>query len=284
MALAALLATSAHASLAEAIKSEYRAPTEAELAATPALKDHVILDVTPAQGYGLDNVAQLKTTLGTEKARAEKAEGELAPFKALKVKPADVTAKLERLGELEKIDPDKEADRLAEAKVQPIKQQLVDAHNDEKKGWNEREKLLLGVVDEAKRTSAATKAIIDAGGDPEVLLPHVLGSTKLVEKDGKFDVVVVDGAGNPRIGDAAGANMTLDGLVGELKSKDSFAPLFQASGATGGGAQNKGPGGGPKNTTVRSKADLADLNARAEFIDVHGSDAYLALPNEAAAA
>lgn len=285
MALAALLATSAHATLADALKGEYRTPTDAEIAANPALKDHMILDVTSASGYGLDNVEQLKSTLGSERAAREKAEGELAPFKELKAKPDDLKAKLEKLGTLEALDPDKEADKIAEQKVAGIKQQLVDQHNTEKSGWEEREKSLLSVVDDAKRTQAATQAILAAGGNPDVLLPHVLGQTKLVEKDGNFDVQVVDAKGNPRIGDASGGAMNLTQLVEEFKGKDAFAPLFEASGTTGGGGKGgQGGGGNPPNTAVRTKADLKDLNARAEYIDKHGQEAYLALPSAPAAA
>lgn len=283
MALAALLASSAVAALAEPLKGEYRQPTDAELAANPALKDHMILDVTPASGYGLDNVDQLKKTLGTEKARADKAEGDLAPFKALKVKPEEVASKLEKLGTLEAIDPTKEADRLAEEKARGIKEQLVTAHNDEKKTWTERERTLLSVVDDAKRTQAATSAIVEAGGNPDVLLPHVLGQTKLVEKDGQFEVQVVDAQGNARIGDASGGLMSLSQLVDEFKAKDAFAPLFEASGKSGGGAKEGGGGGGATGS-VRSKADLIDLNAKAAFIEEHGQEAYLALPPTAVAA
>jgi len=282
MALAALLASAAHAALADPIKSEYRPATDAEIAANPALKDHFVLDVTPAQGFGLDNVEKLKSTLGSEKARADKAEGDLAPYVALKVKPDEVKTKLEKLTSLEKLDPDKEADRLAEQKVAGIKDQLVSAHNEEKKGWQSRESSLLTVIDDSKRTQAATSAIVAAGGNPDVLLPHVLGQTKLVEKDGKFEVAVVDAQGNPRIGDASGGTMTLDQLVGEFKAKDAFAPLFEASGKSGGGGGGGNPPKGPGGITARSKAEM-DLNTRAEFIEAQGMDAYLALPDAPAA-
>lgn len=284
MALKALLASTAVAALADGLKEQYRNPSDAEIAANPALKDNMILDVTPEAGYGLDNVEKLKQTLGTEKARADNAETKLKPFVDAKIDPAKVSQSLERLAELEKIDPTKEADRLAEEKAKGIKDQLVEAHNTEKKGWQTREQKLVGELDKATRIQAATTAIVEAGGNPDVLLPHVLGQTKFVEKeDGTFSVAVVDAQGNPRIGDAGGGAMNLGQLVEEFKAKDSFAPLFQASGKSGGGAQNPGGGGKPANTgAVRSKADLSDLNAKAEFIEEHGQEAYLALPSAAA--
>lgn len=278
--LHALLSTTAHAALADPLKAEYRAPSDAEVAANPALKDHMILDVGAVSGYGLDNVEKLKSTLGAEKARADKAEGDLKPFRDAKIDPSKVSTQLERLAELEKLDPTKEADKIAEQKAAGIKEQLIEAHNTEKTGWKQREQKLVGELDKATRISAATKAIVEAGGNPDVLLPHVLGQTKFIEKDdGSFDVAVVDSSGNPRIGDAGGGAMSLSQLVEEFKAKDSFAPLFSASGRSGGGTPpSGGGGGGTRPNTVRSKADL-DLNGKAEFIEAHGADAYLSLPD-----
>lgn len=270
MALAALLAASSVASLAEGIRGEYRAPTEQELAANPTLKDHMILDVTPTQGFGLDNVEQLKSVLGQEKSRADKAEGIATRFKDL---PADAATKLARLVELEKIDPNAQADQLANTKFEAARAQLIEQHEAEKAPLKSRADLLFGELDKAKRVQAATAAIVEAGGQPDVLLPHVLGSTKFVEKDGRFDVIVVDDSGNTRIGDASGGNMTLTQLVGEFKGKDAFAPLFAASGVSGGGAR---PGGGPAPAAGLKKSEM-DLNARAQYIEEHGSEAYLSL-------
>lgn len=272
MALAALIAASSHAALAEAIRGEYRQPTEQELAANPALKDHMILDVTPTSGFGLDNVDQLRSVLGQEKARGDKAESTAAKFRDL---PADAAARLTRLAELEKLDPTAEADKIANTKFEAAKTQLLDQFENEKKPLLERGDKLFSALDKAMRVQAATSAIVEAGGNPDVLLPHVLGSTKFVEKDGEFSVQVVDEKGNPRIGDSAGGSMTLTQLVTEFKSKEAFAPLFAASGVSGGGGK---PGTGGKAPAAGVKKSEMDLNARAQFIEEHGQEAYLALP------
>lgn len=272
MALAALIAASSHAALAEALRSEYRQPTEQELAANPSLKDHMILDVTPTQGFGLDNVDKLKAVLGQEKTRADKAEQTAATFKDL---PKDAATKLARLAELEKLDPTAEADKIANTKFEAAKSQLLEQFENEKKPLVERTEKLFSELDKAKRVQAATAAIVEEGGNPDVLLPHVLGSTKFVEKDGKFEVLVVDAEGNTRIGDSSGGAMTLTQLVSEFKSKDAFAPLFSASGKSGGGAKPGSGGGAP--ATGKKKSEM-DLNERAAFISEHGQEAYLALP------
>jgi hypothetical protein len=271
MALAALLSSSAASALSADLQKEYRAPTDAEVAANPALKDNMILDVTTSAGYGLDNVEALKSNLGREKARADSAESTVSAFGDLK--PDDVKNKLEKLSSLEKLDPTKEADKIAEQKFEAMKADLLSQHENEKKPLKERADKLFSELDNAKRIQAATAAIVDAGGQPDVLLPHVLGSTKFVEKDGKFDVLVVDKEGNPRIGDAAGSHMSLTQLVDEFKTKDAFAPLFAASGATGGGARST-LGSTP---TVGAKKSEMDLNTKAEYIEKNGMDSYLAL-------
>lgn len=270
MALAALIAAASHSALAEGIRGEYRQPTDQEVAASPALKDHMILDVTPTSGFGLDNVEQLKSVLGTEKSRADKAELTAAKFKDL---PADAASRLTRLTELEKLDPNAEADKIANTKFEAAKSQLLEQFENEKKPLVERSEKLFSALDTAKRVQAATQAIVEEGGNPDVLLPHVLGSTKFVEKDGDFSVQVVDDKGNTRIGDSSGGAMTLTQLVSEFKSKDAFAPLFAASGKSGGGTQ-KGTGSAPAGGKKKSEMSL---NEKAEFISTQGQEAYLQL-------
>lgn len=272
MALAALLATTAHAALADPLKGEYRAPTDAEIAANPSLKDHMILDVTPTSGYGLDNVDALKSNLGAANTRAEKAESAAAKFKDL---PADAAARLEKLANLEKIDPTKEADKLAEAKFEAMKGQLIQNHEAEKTDLNKKAEFLTGHLDQAMRVQAATSAIAEAGGNPDVLLPHVLGQTKFEIVDDKPTVKVIDSAGNARVGDSAGGPMTLSQLVDEFKAKPGFDSLFDASGKSGGGSSNSG--GGSNAPTGKKKSELS-LNERADYIEKHGMDGYMALP------
>lgn len=275
MSLAALLATSAHATLADPLKAEYRAPTEDEVKATPALKDHMILDVTPAQGFALDNVDMLRTTVGTQKGRADRAEAKVAAFGDLK--PEEVTTRLTRLTELEALDPAKEADKIALAKIETAKREMADANKADLDKANARADRYKGSLDRTLRVEQAQKAIGAAGGNAEALLPHVLNNLKFNETDdGKFTVQVVDGDGNPRIGDAAGNPMTLTQLVEEFKAKDSFAPLFSATGASGGGGAPPGGGGGapPAGTLKRSEMDN---NTKADYIEKHGQQAYLSL-------
>lgn len=273
MALAAILA--AIDGLPEAIKGEYRPASDSEVQTNPALKGKYLLDVTPADGFRLGNVDGLNTSVQTLTTAKQQLEGKLAKFGDLN--PDDVTAKLTRLGELEAIDPAKEADKLVTAKVDAVKRDMTTQFDTERTDLNGKVGKYRGALDNVLRKGAAIEQISAAGGSVEALLPHVLNNLKFVESDdGKFNVQVVDGDGNTRVGDAAGNPMTVAQLVGEFKSKDAFAPLFSASGQSGGGA-SPSSGGGGGGAPGKKRSEMSP-NEKADFIAKSGSDAYLNLP------
>lgn len=273
MALAAILA--AIDSLPEALRGEYRQATDAEVQANPALKDKFLLDVTPTEGFRLGNVDGLTSKLTSTSTKLQNLEAKVAGLPE-GVKLEDIPTRLTELAELKAIDPNAQADQLANAKVEAAKRDMASQFDTERHQLKGKADTYRGALDGVLRRGEAIKAITDAGGSVEALLPHVLGSTKFIETDdGKFKVDVVDGEGNTRVGDAAGNPMSLGQLVDEYKSKDAFAPLFAASGQSGGGAkQGQGGGGG---APAKKKSEMS-INDRADYISKHGSDAYLSLP------
>lgn len=275
MALAAILASID--TVPEALRTEYRQASEAEVQANPALKDKFLLDVTPTEGFRLGNVDGLTTKLSQT---TTKLTGLEAALKTLPegVKLEDVPSRLSELETLKALDPAKEADKIANHKVEAAKADMAKQFDTERSTLKGAADKYRGALDGVMRRGEAVKAIAEKGGSVEALLPHVLGSTKFTETDdGKFKVDVVDGEGNVRVGDAAGNPMSLDQLVDEFKGKDAFAPLFAASGQSGGGATGGSGGGGGGAITGKKKSELS-LNERADFISKHGSNAYLALP------
>lgn len=273
MALAAILASID--GINEAIRGEYRPASDAEVSTNPALKGKFLLDVTPAEGFRLGNVDGLNSAVQKLTNAKTSLETKLSKFGELD--PDDVTSKLTTLSELQAIDPAKEADKIAAQKVKAATDQLQSQFDAERKDLTGKAQKYQGALDGVMRRGEAIRAITEHGGSTEALLPHVLGQTKFTEtEDGKFKVDVVDADGNPRIGDTAGNPMSLDQLVEEFKSKDAFAPLFAASGQTGGGART-GSGGGGGAPSNKKKSEMS-LNDRADFIGKHGSDAYLNLP------
>ncbi|KKL28953.1 hypothetical protein LCGC14_2370000, partial [marine sediment metagenome] len=98
----------------------------------------------------------------------------------------------------------------------------------------------------------ATKAIADADGDVDLLLPHVTGRLRVVENDDGYFARVVDVAGQLLLEDAkSGTPMTIDTLVtGEMKEK--FPSAFKGTGATGGGTPITGSGGAATGTVDKN--------------------------------
>jgi hypothetical protein len=99
----------------------------------------------------------------------------------------------------------------------------------------ERAKKLFTKLSDVTLRSDAVTAISDADGEPDVLLPHVLGRAALTEEGEEFSIVVRDEAGEPLMkGSKAG---TLADVVAELKAKPKFAGAFGGTGASGSGAR-----------------------------------------------
>lgn len=210
------------------------------------------LQVEPVDGYSLEDVGGLKSALGKEREARSKFEkiaeslGDLTPEQA-----RDAIAELERLRE---IDPSKEADRLAQEKVEHLRKSLQTQFTSELSERDKRIASLTQTVDERVRKQEALSTLSELGGNHDLLMPHILGATRTVEKDGKYLVEVVDADGNPRIGND-GNNLTLKAFVAEMRNNESFAPAFKGSGNSGSG---KFPSGG---NTTQNKGDLGGSRA-----------------------
>lgn len=224
--------------VAEGLRDSYRAGTKEE-----GLEGKFVLSVEGLDGWGLENVSGLKTALGRERTRADNAEKKVQKFGDLD--PDTVKTSLDRLTELESIDPKKEADRLAQVKIDAATRQLVEKHNQDMQDITGREGKLRKTVETLMIDNVAIKALEGHKGNVDLLLPHVKSQVRL--KDGEDGVVeVIDREGNVRIGDAQGKPMSVDQLVEEMSKSDKFAQGFAGTGNSGGGAPPNNGGGGGK--------------------------------------
>lgn len=219
-----------------------------------------VLDVTPKGGYELANTEGLKSALGKERARAAELEGRTKAFGDLD--PQDIKFKLQRLQELENIDPSKEADKLLEAKLKSIQEQMSAKHKAELQA---KEELLGKNQNYLKKMlidDAAKSAIVKAGGNERTLtylLPHVINSLSIQETENGFITQVRDEYGNPRIGDSNGSAMTVEQLVIEMKGKDLWGPAFPGTDKSGGGMPSNTQGGTP---TSNQKIDPSKMSPK----------------------
>lgn len=250
----------------EGVRGEYKEQTAGDG------KKFFLLDVSPVNGYELDNVSSLKTALGAERTAKGKLEAQVVKFKDLD--PDKARDALARLEELEKIDPTKEADKIANTKFEAAKTQLLKKHSDELEGERTKSSKYRSKIDRLMIDSVAKSAIADLKGSIDLLLPHVQSQTRVVEDGDDFKVEVVDKDGNVRIGDSKGQPMSIKDLITEMRNSDTFGRAFEGDGQTGGGKHRSNGGGG--NPTLKRGSMTA--KEKADYQREHGQAAFLKLP------
>lgn len=227
-----------------------------------------LLNVTPADGYELDDVKGLKSALSAERQIVQGLEGKLKPFEGLDagtarsaiqrladfgdLDPVKAKEAIETAERLLKIDPTKEAERLASEKVAVEKKQLQDA-------WGLREKELNQAVEATKTVAESLKSqlktlmvdneikgvlsslnpIDDARDAIEIMASRFVQTR---EVNGNYVVEVLDEKGTPRIKDHHGTPFTVADLLTEIK--EAKPALFKADDKRGIGMQPSG--GSPK--------------------------------------
>ena len=156
----------------------------------------------------------------------------------------------------------------AEGDFTSLKEQLVAQHTAELAKRDTRLGRVEGKLYDVMARREAEKAIRDAGGNPTLLLPHILPFIKVAEHDEDFAATVVDAKGKPRIADGQGTPMTITQLVEVFKADDTYGAAFSADAASGSGARNSGgPAGGAGTVLIPRDAtpqEYRRLKAEAE--------------------
>lgn len=132
----------------------------------------------------------------------------------------------------------------AEGDFESLKSQLITQHQTELEKATVRAKKAEGKLYDVMARRGAESAITAKGGNPKILLPHVLPHVRVIEIDDDFTIQVVDAKGNPRIADGQATPMTIDQLVEAFKADETFGAAFAAPAAAGSGARGSGGGGG----------------------------------------
>lgn len=118
----------------------------------------------------------------------------------------------------------------------------------------------------------ATRALAEAKGSVDLLLPHVKTHCKVVQDDGKYVVRVVDTQGDFR-SNGSGGFMGVTELVAEMKGQESFARAFDSEAPSGSGAR---PGSAAV-IAPKSGADLSSMQKISQGLKkgqhVHGAGA-----------
>lgn len=227
---------------------------------------------------GVEDNSGLKKALGAERRLRGDLEKKVKRWEELGKTPEEIDELIAKanLNEEEKLKSAGQWDRL--------KAQLIDGHAQELKKKDlviaERDRAVTAMRSTLEHhliDAQATAAIADQKGTPDLLLPIVQRQIKVIEKDGKYDLQVVDKAGEQRFNAKTGDPLTVIELVTELKGHDKYGRAFEGSGQSGGGSP-PGGGGSPPKHAIKSKAEFKTERQRSDFVDTHGLDAYNALP------
>ncbi|MGC0389309.1 hypothetical protein [Bradyrhizobium sp. USDA 241] len=231
------------------------------------------LNVTPIDGFQLDNVQGLKSALGAERNNVAVLTEQLKPYQGLdaaaartaierigafgEITPEAAKTAIETAQRLAALDPEKQAEQIATTKLETFKGQLtaqfnlretelVTQVNGQKATIESLTGQLQSVMADGQIKAEVAKAnpLDDARDAVELLVSKYVRSSM---KDGKVVVDVIDTNGNPRIKDHNGTPFTVADLVAEIREKS--ASLFKAEEKRGMGltpGHNGTPPGGAK--------------------------------------
>jgi hypothetical protein len=224
------------------------------------------VNVTPVDGYELDNVSGLKSALGAERNNVAVLKEQYKPYEGLDatlartaiervsafgdLTPDAAKAAVETAARLSAFDPAKEADKIAETKLDTLKGQLTAQFNlretellGKVKAGEDTVNGLTGQLQTLMRDSAISSELaklnpLDDARDAVELLAGKFTRTKIV--NGQVVVEVIDVNGNPRIKDHLGTPVSVADLLIEIR--DSKPSLFKADDKRGMGVlpQNHG--------------------------------------------
>ena len=200
-----------------------------------------VLVVDAVEGYALENVQGLKSTLGKLKERANKAEDDLKAYRTLERDPDEITAALDELENLK-------ASTVNHSESERISQLQAELEKTRTAAKREREKEIAPVMEKNRALTtqlksvmidnALSEAITEAGGSVPLLLRALKDEVRAAESDnGGIDIQIVDPDGTPRVTGADLKPMSFAELVAEKRADEQYAPAFGANGHSGGGTR-----------------------------------------------
>lgn len=202
-----------------------------------------------------DALVGLNTALKKAREDAKRGKVDLTPLSTYGTTPEEIAAGVETtIKSLEEQIAAKGGD--TKTAVEKARQEMAQSHSDEKKKYDARITALQGQLYTHLVESAATAAVAEANGVPELLLPFIKNNVRVTEDNGQYVVQVVDAAGEIRYNNVTGAAMNIKDLVAEMKSQEKYGRLFNSETPNGGGFR---PGAGtrqpPKGSENMSATD-----------------------------
>lgn len=163
--------------------------------------------------------------------------------------PADIAAKVKEA--IEGAGANKNAD-VTKA-VEAAKAAMTQANAKELEKHTTRNQALQTQLYGLMVENAATSAVAELKGLPELLMPFIKAQVKVAEEDGQFKVQVVDAQGEVRYG-STGSPMTIKELVAEMKGQEKYGRLFESEQQPNRGGGGFRPGAGQQPNAGRQPA------------------------------
>lgn len=188
-----------------------------------------VLQVEPVDGWALEDISGLKSTLSKELTRRKTAEKKLSALGD--IDPEEAVSAVNKLSEMQQIDPNAEADKIAKEKVDAALKKMAAKHGSEidklMSQLNEKNSKL----DLLTRRDEIVRALEAERGVPELLEPIILQKSRLNDD---MKVEILDDDGNPMFG-SSGDLLTVREYVAQLKQDSRYGRAFHSSGNSGTG-------------------------------------------------
>lgn len=213
-----------------------------------------VLDVTPAEGWALEDVAGLKRTLEDRKGREKEARDRLARFEGLD--PDEARAAIAR-----------PAGKDSEESRTKLRAELEEKHQRERQLLEARAANFEGQLKSKLIDAEAARLLASEGlrGSYELLIGPIRNRVQAeVGDDGAITVRVLEADKSTQMYATRGSKVepaSIEDLVRSMKSDAQFMRAFDGSGATGGGAG----GAGRPNGNGHNKSDLSGLSPEARL-------------------
>lgn len=249
MALKAAVTKDELGALPEAIRSEY-----------VANGDKFHLSVTPVGGLDLQDVSGLRSALEGERQTVKSLNALSAKWKDL-----DPDAAREALVIAEQVKSGKLDDKqkaVLDARIKEISDKYTaDGAKKDQRVTKLQSLLQREMVESRAATLLAEKEL---GGNPTLLMPHILREARVVEDGEDFRVSVIDPVtGHERISTSKenmGKPMSLRELLVDMRNRQALMAAFHAPDATGTGSRPNQGGGNSRGAHTISAAEAKDPN------------------------
>ena len=246
-------------------------------------QDDGTFSLIPPEGFvaadSVEDTGGLKSALTKER---EAARAAAQKVKALESKLAGVDP--DKYKELLDKEADAETKRLEQAgEWTKMKDQMIQQHTADVQKERDNSARLMRQLESVQIDSKIVEALSKAGGNVELLKPHVRSrlllntddfSTTVLDTDGKTPKV--DGNGNP---------VTIDDLISEMRKSDIFSGGFKASEQSGSGSEpgkgesgSNGSNGGKPLMNGDLKLSTMTDRQKIDYQKAHGIDKLLDLP------